>query len=47
MINHDAVSIIGNTCGFDRSSFQMYVTSSLHDCLSDALYSVSDLQLSW
>ena len=27
MSNHDAMSIIGNTCGFDRSSFWMYVTS--------------------
>ena len=37
MSNHDAVSIIGNTCEFDRSSFRMYETSSLSDCLSAAL----------
>ena len=47
MINHDAASIIGNTCGFDRSSIRMYVKSSSYDWLSAAFYNVSDLELSW
>ena len=46
MLKHDAVFIISNICGFDKSLFRMYVKSYSYDCLSAASYSVSDLQLS-